>query len=102
MALETTYFLPTIVIMLLVISGVYVAMKKWVNGLFFFGAGVYLGLGEFVSIALTGETISANHWMIDVNHPAIGLLLTILLGALFLLLVTHLGKHTIKRMMEKK
>lgn len=101
MDLATTYFAPTLVILLITISGVYALLKKWINAAFFTLSGVFLALMELVSKALTGVTISETHWTLNQEHPEIGNLLNVLLGVLFLLIVVHLAKIMIAKMLDK-
>jgi hypothetical protein len=95
--LSTTYFTPALAVLLLAIAGVYSKHKAWVNAGFFVGSGLFLAVGEVISIAVTGQTISATHWGIDTLSPEDGLVLNLLIGSLFLILTVHLAKITIKR-----
>jgi len=102
MDLATTYFFPTVIILLLIISGLYFLMKKWVNGIFFIFMGVSLGVGEVISKAITGGTISRAHWEIGVTNPEISNLISLMILGLFLVIFVHLASTAYRKFVTKE
>lgn len=97
-ALATQYFVPSFVILLGLIAWIYFKKGSPITSAMFLGFGVVLAAGEGASIYFTKKTISENHWLLDASDPQTGALLFMLLLALLLIIVIHLGKLTIDRL----
>lgn len=100
-ALATQYFVPSFVVLLLLLAGIYFKNGQPITSATFLGFGVVLAAGEGASIYFTHKTISENHWLLDASNPETGRLLFLILLALLLVIVVHLGKITIDRLKGK-
>ena len=101
-SLATEYFVLSFVVLLLILAGIYFNNGQHITALTFIGFGLVLGAGEAASIYFTNKTISENHWYLDASKPEVGFMLFLVLTALLLIIVVHLAKLTIKRLMDKK
>lgn len=100
--LATEAFVPTFIVLLLIIAGIYAVKKQPISAITFIGFGGTLAAGEGASIYFTGKTISENHWLMDAADPTAGLTMFLLLSLLLLIIVVHLGKLTIGRYRKKE
>lgn len=97
-SLATQYFVPSFVILLAIIAGIYFKNGQPITSVTFLGFGGVLAAGEGASIYFTKKTISENHWLLDASNPETGRMLFLLLLGLLLVIVVHLGKITIDRL----
>lgn len=100
-SLATQYFVVSFCVLLVILAGIYFKSGQPITSATFIGFGGVLAAGEGASIYFTKKTISENHWLLDARDPETGMLLFLVLSALLLVIVVHLGKITIDRFRKR-